>query len=138
MPNTPERIYLQTVGERQAWTWADHEVDGSDTEYVRADLCAELEAYPPRSGHWTGVEMEQARYLISAMTGRTPEEVAELLSEFCHRLRYRSDELCSNCGRAHWLHTDSACDFAPGHVWSTDFPGMVVTDLDAWEGEDGG
>lgn len=151
MPDTPERIYLQTVGERQAWTWADHETDASDTEYIRADLHptnahnAVVEAvrylYSP-TGTWLGEEMRQSgvdplprlwrlvqlvvdapkptgrqwphigllRDMVSQLTGVTVEDVAGPLAEFLHMLRYPA----------------------------TEPPGMVITDLDAWEGEDGG
>lgn len=39
--NAPRRIWLQTEGLSGYWTWADHEVDASDVEYVRADLAAQ-------------------------------------------------------------------------------------------------
>jgi hypothetical protein len=110
MSTPPERIWLQTPPNAAGswdWTWADHEVDGSDTEYVRADLAGPTKP----AAQWTETEEAQATYLIAAMTGRAVHEVEGPLSEFLHSL---------NAGRRE------------------DVPGMVVTDLGAWEGEDGG
>lgn len=164
MPESPpERIWAQI---EMDGTWSNIKLHGDDTEYVRADLCAELEVFPPRSGHWTGVEMEQARYLIAAMTGRTPAEVTEPLSELCHSLRYRGkfpalnrETVASMMGEIYieglrmqgykgpitgwndtWFPEDRAWiyEWIDGALHPESPPGMVVTDLDAWEGEDGG
>jgi hypothetical protein len=56
------------------------------------------------------------RVFVVRMTGKTVEEVTEPLSRFLHELRYG-------------LGAYPAFD---------DAPGMVVTDLGEWEGEDGG
>jgi hypothetical protein len=151
-PPSPERIWLQrpsgTLG--HDWTWSDHEIDASDVEYMRVDLAPTLapykEAPSPHTGHWTGTEENQAIQLIAAMTSRTPEEVKEPLSILLHSLRYRVGEVfCESCERqpaegeafSLWgdgVYTCSECsrDFHP------DPPGMVITDLSEWEGEDGG
>jgi hypothetical protein len=84
-----------------------HETYGDDVEYVRADLA---DGSPPRLTPWAQTEEERAIYLVAAMTGRSVEEVAQPLTDFLHSLRYESH----------------------GEV-----RGMVVTELDAWEGEVG-
>lgn len=114
MNRPPERIWLQTPQSNDdpratfPWTWADHEIDGCDTEYVRADLVASLRYEEPL---WTETEEAQALYLIASMTGRSKEDVSQPVLDLLHSLRYSP-------------HADAQ--------------GMVVTDLDTWEGEDGG
>lgn len=140
MPDArPERIWLRSSSPFVAWS---SEATDDGVEYIRADLCAELEAYPPRSGHWTGVEMQQLRYLLAAMTGRTLEEVTEPASELCHRLRYRPDateDLCEKCGSNRYHCETNGCAME-NYYHTEDVPGMVVTSLEEceWEGEDGG
>lgn len=112
----PERVWVACAPSNpRLGAWSDYRMDDTDTEYVRADLCALASDPEPNTGHWAGVEMQQLRYLLSSMTGRTLAEVSEPASELCHRLRYGSKTF-------------------------EDRPGMVVTELEAWEyeGEDGG
>jgi hypothetical protein len=152
-------MWLRVTGDRQ-WTIADHEVRGSEQEAEYVRLYTEKDAPPPRSGHWTGVEMQQLRYLLAAMTGRTLEEVTEPASKLCHALRYgpnrnallsaREADQCPYCTAEDPEIDDQGKCMECGRYIPTlreimgyrteDTPGMVVTDLGDWEyeGEDGG
>lgn len=158
MPNAPipERIWLQCGVHDSGcgWTWADHATDASDIEYVRADsqpsnaalaICETMLTLYSASGEWLNDEEGASRVwrmlqvvngaprsegerwapdeailrpFVARMTGKTIDEVTEPLSRFLHELRF---------GRPFWRPE-----------FGDDAPGMVVTDLDAWEDEDGG
>jgi hypothetical protein len=169
----PERIWLQPPSFGR-WTWADHETDSADVEYIRADIhpsnaaLVVVEAltylYSPTgvwlgeevresgddpherlwrlvqavnraprveevqgTGHWPSAAESHLREMIAPMTGRTVDEVTEPLSHLLHALRYG--------GGVPWAPSSDA-DVTP--VCLEDVPGMVITDLCEWEGEDGG
>jgi hypothetical protein len=112
----------------------------------QGDVCTDCESHGGRrSGHWTGVEENQTIQMVAAMTGRTPEEVKEPLSRLLHQLRYSRGVYCEGCERhptenetfSRWGAEVYTCpEFTPD--FHPDPSGMVITDLDAWEGEDGG
>lgn len=78
------------------------------------------------------------RAFASRMTGKTVEEVTDPLSRFLHELKYREiEEVCDECGNRLSHCEANGCAMANYyHTEST--PGVVVTDLGAWEGGDGG
>lgn len=150
--SVPERIWLQHPNTNgNDWTWCHHPTgDEPESEYVRADLspsnaalaiCETMLTLYSASGEWLNDEQGASRVwrmlqvvngaprsegerwavdeailrpFVARMTGKTIDEITEPLSRFLHELRFGSP------------------------VFTDDAPGMVVTDLDAWEGEDGG
>lgn len=149
----PERVWLQAPHPvfGVSWTWADREVEPSDTEYVRADLApsnaalavceAMLSLYSP-SGDWVGDEVDPSPFprlwrMLQVVTNapRVPGErwapYEALMRECAVRLTGRTmDEVTEPL--SHLLHT-----LRYRHLEEVE--GMIVTDAEAWyEGEDGG
>jgi hypothetical protein len=155
----PERIWLQTPTSDDpcgtiSWTWADHEVDARDTEYVRADLhpsnaqqavCEALVALYTEDGDWLGEEMQAAGqdpfprlYRLVQLVANAPTPTGRqaphigLLRDIISGLTGVPVEDVTE-PLAELLHTLR-------HPVHEDVPGMVVTELETWEyeGEDGG